>query len=139
MLGLLGADGATLTSGASSVAQVFGVLRKGPSLPMKKLINDPDSYLVQGLRGFGRERLNILEADAREHIRVADGMLTLAERQGLDTAQARELYEQAWDQLLLTENSDGRGFDPHSSRKIFVAQAAVNAVKLAREAMQAIG
>ncbi len=94
--------------------------------------------LDRWLRGQGRERLNILEADAREHIRTAEGILTIAETQGLNTNAARQLYEQAWDQLLLAENSDGRGFDPHSSRKIFVAQAAVKAAELAKQAIQAI-
>jgi len=94
--------------------------------------------LDRWLRGQGRERLNILEADAREHIRMADGILTIAETQGLNTDTARQIYEQAWDQLLLAENSDGRGFDPHSSRKIFVAEAAVKAAQLAKQAIQAI-
>jgi hypothetical protein len=95
--------------------------------------------LDRWLRGEGRERLNILEADAREHIHVADGILRLAEAQGHDTTGARDLYERAWDQLLLAENSDGRGFVPHPSRKIFVAQAAVRAARLARQAVDAIG
>jgi hypothetical protein len=94
--------------------------------------------LDRWLRGEGRERLNILEADAREHIRMAEGVLRLAEAQGLDTAAARGLYEQAWEQLLLAENSDGRGFVPHPSRKIFVAQAAVRAGHLAEQAISAI-
>ena len=94
--------------------------------------------LDRWLRGEGRERLNILEADARQHIRVAGGLLSLAEAQGLATQAGRALYEQAWEQLLLAENSDGRGFTPHSSRKIFVAQAAVQAARLAQQAVAAI-
>lgn len=94
--------------------------------------------LDRWLRGQGRERLNILEAEAREHIHIADGIITLAETQRLETRAARELVEQAWDQLLLAENSDGRGFEPHSSRKIFVAQAAVRATRLATQAIKAI-
>ena len=94
--------------------------------------------LDRWLRGEGRERLNILEADARQHICTAAGVIALAEAQGLDTRRARALYEQAWDHLLLAENSDGRAFVPHPSRKIVVAQAAVQAVRLAGEAVAAI-
>ncbi len=57
---------------------------------------------------------------------------------GMDVSQARKLLKEARYQLLLAENSDGRGFVPHSSRKIFVATAAVKAKELAQKAAKAI-
>lgn len=90
------------------------------------------------LRGEGRERLNVLETEARSQIHAAEYAITLATRQGAEVREARRLLEGAWDQLLLAENSDGRGFVPHPSRKIFVATAAVEAVELAKKAVEAI-
>ncbi len=90
------------------------------------------------LRGEGRERLNVLENQARIEINTASYIIDLAEKMGMDVSQARKLLKEARYQLLLAENSDGRGFVPHSSRKIFVATAAVKAKELAQKAAKAI-
>lgn len=90
------------------------------------------------LRGEGRERLNVLENQARAEITNASYVIDLAEKLGMNVAKSRELLAQARYQLRLAENSDGRGFVPHSSRKIFVATAAVKAKELAQQAAQAI-
>lgn len=90
------------------------------------------------LRGEGRERLNVLENQARVEINTASYIIDLAEKMGMDVSQARKLLKQARYQLLLAENSDGRGFVPHSSRKIFVATAAVKAKEFAQKAAKAI-
>ena len=37
---------------------------------MKKLINDPDSYLLQGLRGFGRAHADLVRVDLEQRIIV---------------------------------------------------------------------
>src|SRR3954451_3595242 len=37
---------------------------------MKKLINDPDSYLLQGLRGFGRAHPDLVRVDLDQRIVV---------------------------------------------------------------------
>ena len=57
---------------------------------------------------------------------------------GMDVVKSKELLEEAKRQLMLSENADGRGTWPDASRKIFVASAAVNAVKLAKEAANVI-
>jgi hypothetical protein len=90
------------------------------------------------LRGEGRERLNVLENEARAEITTASYVIDLAEKLGMDVSKSRELLAQAHYQLLLAENSDGRGFVPHSSRKVFVATAAVKAKELAQQAAKAI-
>ncbi|MFB0516200.1 MAG: hypothetical protein ACETWG_06315 [Candidatus Neomarinimicrobiota bacterium] len=90
------------------------------------------------LRGEGRERLNVLENQARAEITNASYVIDLAEKLGMDVTESRQLLEKAQYQLLLAENSDGRGFVPHSSRKIFVATAAVKAKELAQQAAKAI-
>ena len=36
---------------------------------MKKLINDPDSYLLQGLRGFGRAHADLVRVDLERRIK----------------------------------------------------------------------
>lgn len=99
--------------------------------------NNPES-LNPWLRGGGRERLNVLTDQARARITQATYAIELAEKQGMNVKEAKNKLEDAWYQLLLSENSDGRGYNPHSSRKIFVANAAVKAVKLASEAVDAI-
>lgn len=91
------------------------------------------------LRGEGRERLNVLENQARAEITNASYVIALAEKIGMDVKEAHRFLEEARYQLLLAENSDGRGFEPHSSRKIFVATAAVKAKELARKAANVIG
>lgn len=99
--------------------------------------NNPES-LNPWLRGGSRERLNILTDQARAKITQAAYVLELAGKQGMDVRGAKDKLEDAWYQLLLSENSDGRGYNPHPSRKIFVANAAVKATKLASEAVDAI-
>jgi hypothetical protein len=94
--------------------------------------------LDRWLRGEGRERLDILEADAREHIRSARAALDLAFTADADTSAAEQLLEQACEHLLLAENSDGRGFEPHPSRKICVESPAVAASDAARTAVRAV-
>ena len=37
---------------------------------MKKLINDPESYLLQGLRGFGRAHPELVRVDLDQRIVV---------------------------------------------------------------------
>src|SRR5687768_13460160 len=37
---------------------------------MKKLINDPESYLLQGLRGFGRAHADLVRVDLEQRIIV---------------------------------------------------------------------
>lgn len=57
---------------------------------------------------------------------------------GRDVRRAEELLGEAWEQLLLAEKSDGRAFDPHPSRKIFVADAACRAARLAACAAESL-
>ncbi len=90
------------------------------------------------LRGEGRERLNVLENQARAEITTVSYIIDLAEKMGMVVTKSRKLLEEARYQLMLAENSDGRGFVPHSSRKIFVATAAVKAKELAKKAAEAI-
>jgi peptidoglycan/xylan/chitin deacetylase (PgdA/CDA1 family) len=90
------------------------------------------------LYGEGRERLNVLEAEARGHVRSAEYVVGLARAQGANVQAAERLLEQAWDQLLLAENSDGRGHVPHFSRKLAAGTSALNAARLAQQASQAI-
>ena len=90
------------------------------------------------LRGEGRERLNVLMEQANVEITNATYIVDLADKLGMDVSVSRRLLEEARYQLLLSENSDGRGFMPHSSRKVFVATAAVKAKELAQEAAKAI-
>ncbi len=91
------------------------------------------------LRGEGRERLNILMEQANDEISMVAYLIDFAEKMGKDVSQSKKLLEKARYQLMLSENSDGRGFMPHSSRKIFVATAAVKAKELAEKAAKAIG
>ncbi|HHY47324.1 MAG TPA: polysaccharide deacetylase family protein, partial [Firmicutes bacterium] len=84
-------------------------------------------------RGEGRERLNVLTDTAREEIRAATYAIDLLGALGKDTGQAKAILEDAWLQLMLAENSDGRAFVPHASRKIAVATAAIKAGELARK------
>lgn len=98
---------------------------------------NPES-LNPWLRGDSKERLNILTDQARAKITQATYVLKLAKKQGMDIGEAKDKLEDAWYQLLLSENSDGRGYNPHPSRKIFVANAAIKATKLASEAVDAI-
>src|SRR5215217_2129895 len=49
---------------------------------MKKLINDPDAYLLQGLRGFGRAHADLIRVDLEQRIILRrgapqDGKVTL--------------------------------------------------------------
>lgn len=88
------------------------------------------------LRGEGRERLNVLTDDARQRVVVASLLVRAARAAGRDVRRAEELLGEAWGQLLLAENSDGRAFAPHPSRKIFVADAACRAAQLAARAAE---
>ncbi|SMB97419.1 Glycosyl hydrolase family 57 [Thermanaeromonas toyohensis ToBE] len=90
------------------------------------------------LKGEGRERLNVLTEDARSWIITASLIIRAEQGKGADVRSALELLEGAWEQLLLAENSDGRAFIPHPSRKLFVATAAFKAMKLAQAAIQAL-
>jgi hypothetical protein len=90
------------------------------------------------LYGEGRERLVVLEAEARGHVQHAEYAIQLARAQGADVRAAEALLAQAWDQLLLAENSDGRGHMPHFSRKLAAGTAALKAGDLARQSVQAI-
>ncbi|MGE5585682.1 MAG: hypothetical protein ACM309_09180 [Bacillota bacterium] len=109
-------------------------------------------------RGEGRERLNVLTDAARDEIRAASYAVELAASLAQAQAQvqaraasggvsvvpaanverARSLLEEAWDALLLAENSDGRAFIPHPTRKLAVATAAVRAAELARDSVKAL-
>jgi hypothetical protein len=82
--------------------------------------------------------LNVLEAEARSQIRTAEYTLDLARAQSADVQAAERLLELAWDQLLMAENSDGRGHVPHFSRKLAAGTAALKATALARQASQAV-
>lgn len=86
-------------------------------------------------RGEGRERLNVLTEAARQDIRAATYAIALAEASGIATKEARTLLDEAWRHLMLAENSDGRAFVPHVSRKIAVAAAAIRAGELASESI----
>lgn len=100
-------------------------------------------------RGEGRERLNVLTDAARDEIRAATYAVELAASLAstapgaapvpdANLRKARSLLEEAWDALLLAENSDGRAFIPHPTRKLAVATAAVRAAELARESVKAL-
>lgn len=90
------------------------------------------------LRGGGVERLNILTNEARMEISNATYTIDLAEKLGLDVTEARQLLDQAWHQLMLSEGADGRATNPPASRMIFVATAAVKAKELAQVAAKTI-
>ncbi len=90
------------------------------------------------LRGEGRERLNILMEQANDEIAMATHLVDFAEKMGVNVSKSRIILEEARHQLMLSENSDGRGFMPHSSRKIFVATAAVKAKELAQKALDVL-
>lgn len=89
-------------------------------------------------RGEGRERLNVLTDTAREDMRSAERAVALAELLGCDVRDARRMFDEAKDQLMLAENSDGRAFVPHFSRKAAVATAALKASQLATGSISAI-
>lgn len=90
------------------------------------------------LRGEGRERLNVLTDAARQSLSAADYALRLAERLGLATDEAKAALREGRRQLMLAENSDGRAFVPHSTRKLAVATAALEAARLADEALSLV-
>lgn len=90
------------------------------------------------ISGGGVERLNILTNEARVEISSATYTIDLAEKLGLDVKEARQLLDQAWEQLMLSEGADGRATNPPASRMIFVATAAVKAKELAQASAQAI-
>jgi len=90
------------------------------------------------LKGEGRERLNVLTQEASMEINSVKHIVKLAEKMGADVSKSLELIKEAEYQLMLAENSDGRGFMPHSSRKVFVATAAVKARELAQKASELI-
>ncbi|MBN2413538.1 hypothetical protein JXQ31_17810 [candidate division KSB1 bacterium] len=90
------------------------------------------------IRNNGVERINILTDEARREVSQATYTILLAEKLGLDVANAKKILEQAEYQLMLSEGADGRATRPPASRKVFVMEAAVNATKLARKAVDAI-
>lgn len=90
------------------------------------------------IRGNGVERINILTDEARWEVSNAKYAIELAEKMGLNVSKAKKLLDEAKYQLMLSEGADGRATNPPASRKVFVMEAAVNATKLAWEAVQAI-
>ncbi|MBE3574311.1 MAG: hypothetical protein IMW99_02455 [Firmicutes bacterium] len=90
------------------------------------------------LRGEGRERLNVLTDAARQSLTAAEYALRLAERLGLATGEAKAVLREGRRQLMLAENSDGRAFVPHPTRKLAVATAALEATRLAGEALSLV-
>ncbi len=91
------------------------------------------------LQGRGVERTNILTNEARMEVSNASYVIDLAEKMGLEVADARKLLDQAWIQLMFAEGADGRATNPPASRIMYVTEAAVNATKLAQQAADAIG
>ena len=77
-------------------------------------------------------------AMARMEVSNATYAIILAEKLGLQVSESQKLLEQAKYQLMLSEGADGRQGRPPASRKVFVTEAAVNATKLARQAVEAI-
>jgi hypothetical protein len=90
------------------------------------------------IRNNGVERINILTDEARMEVSNATYAIILAEKLGLQVSESQKLLEQAKYQLMLSEGADGRATNPPASRKVFVIEAAVNATKLARQAVEAI-
>ncbi len=110
--------------------------------PPKRTLTDEDISLIadfsKWLSGEGVERLNILTNEARTEVISAEYVVNLAEKMGMDVTESRKRLEEAWYQLMLSEGADGRATRPHSSRKVFVADAAVKAIKLAKKAADTI-
>ena len=109
--------------------------------PEKTLPNEDISTsadFTRWLRGNGVERINILTNEARMEVSNATNTILLAQKLGLDVDEAKSILEQAQYQLMLSEGADGRATNPPASRKVFVMEAAVNATKLARKAVEAI-
>jgi hypothetical protein len=100
-------------------------------------------YLKCGSDGPGFEvwtldpdnaRLNHLCQEASQHIRLAEHLLPLANR-NKGVGEAYGLLEEAWRAMLLAENSDGRGFVPLPERRLFCYSYALRAIELAERAL----
>lgn len=102
----------------------------------------PHANLEGWIKGSEKTHLTVLES--REEIRNAEYIIMLAEKLGANTDKARELLEEAWNNLLLAENSDGivtsawKGVYPVLDSISFVYEHALNASELARKAVRKI-
>jgi len=114
-------------------------LKKHP--PQNTIPNEEISMaadFTNWIRNNGVERINILTDEARMEVSNATYAIILAEKLGLEVSESQKLLEQAKYQLMLSEGADGRATRPPASRKVFVIEAAVNATKMARQAVEAI-
>ncbi|MBC7092135.1 MAG: hypothetical protein H5T50_09570, partial [Nitrososphaeria archaeon] len=103
----------------------------------------------------GSEKLDTLCNRAREQIHIAESIIMLAEKLGANVSKARNLLNQAWDYLLLSEDSDARSaasvfrreffmfnmgtfYKGASSRTIVAYENALKALELAKNAIKTI-
>jgi len=103
----------------------------------------------------GSEKLDTLCNRAREQIHIAESIIMLAEKLGFNVSKAKTLLDQAWDHLLLSEDSDARSaasvfrreffmfnmgtfYKGATSRSMAAYENALKALELSKEAIAAI-
>jgi len=90
----------------------------------------------------GSEKVGYMIDEARNEIKTAEYVLTLAQKIGLDTSRSEKIIKKAWDKLLKAETSTGRRAVAHPqgqpSRIIYSMEHAVEAKNLARKAVEGI-
>lgn len=64
-------------------------------------------------------RLDKLSADASIRIRQVEDQLNILEKFGFDVSKSIDTLKVAWKLLLLSENADGRGWNPIPERRLF--------------------
>lgn len=79
------------------------------------------------------ERLNILCSEAASLLNQTETQINIFENLGFDIQNSRVILEEGWKALMLAENSDGRGWNPISERRLFCYNSAIVAIKKAKE------
>lgn len=107
-----------------------------PGLPAQYLTDYPPQRIVYIPAGTSEPafdlwthdpdnlRLNALCAEAAQKLQIAEA---------LSAGRHPEQLAQAWRAMLLSENSDGRGWKPHPQRRLFCYDKALQAIQIAEE------
>jgi alpha-amylase/alpha-mannosidase (GH57 family) len=92
----------------------------GDALDLKYWTDDPDN-----------QRLNYLQEQASRKISLAELKIQMLEKQKEDTNDKKEILEDAWHSMLLSENADGRGWMPLPEKRLFCFDQVLKADSLA--------
>lgn len=84
------------------------------------------------------ERLNILCSDATNLLNQAENQLNIYQKFGFDTRKSKAVLQEGWNALMLSENADGRGWQPIAEKRLFCYNNVVLAQKKAMEALEAL-